>query len=180
MPIWTKLKQILISSTKFTAGSFTLFCVINKLLFTFHKVEHDEAMKPSLQRGDYLFIWRLDYPYKIKNIKQSESLVFLNHPFENKRVTRLLIAKEREWIKGRNSHVYHKIPQDFCWVESIRGGDDSNEWGPIPISLIIGQPKLKIRFFEKFVFKNKIEKNMSRIINLSTRKLNTSEIEKYL
>lgn len=73
---------------------------------------------------------------KISNSIQKDKFIIINHPFkENTKVVRYLVGVPGDWIREKNSQMYHKIPDGYCWVESFIGEDDSNTWGPVIIKL---------------------------------------------
>jgi signal peptidase I len=175
-------KTKILSTIKFTSGSVILLSVIDRFLISFRKVEELISMSPSFNpkhMTDYILIWKLDYPNKLKN-KSIPQLTFMNHPFdENFQVVRFVTGFSGEWIKDKNKEVYHKIPEGFCWVECLNGDDDSNTWGPVPMSLFLGRPLLKIRPFRKFVTAEKIEKNIYKKLKVEERLLSEDNINSF-
>ena len=66
-----------------------------------------------------------------QNLKKIR-FVILKDPFNfNKKIVRFLVGLPGDWVRERNSQMYHKIPEGYCWVESFSGEDDSNKWGPV-------------------------------------------------
>jgi len=69
---------------------------------------------------------------KIFNRNRKNKFVIINHPFKaNTKVVRYLVGVPGDWVREKNSQMYHKIPDGFVWVESFTGEDDSNKWGPV-------------------------------------------------
>jgi hypothetical protein len=84
----------------------------------------------SLLNSDYLitFLFLEKYHSYRKN-----RLVIIKHTEKDEKVVRLLVAKEGEWIKSKKFEAYHKVPNGHCWVECLKGDDDSTTWGPVRI-----------------------------------------------
>ena len=67
----------------------------------------------------------------LKNYNKNKFII-LKDPFQsNKKIIRFLVGLPGDWVRERNSQMYHKIPEGYCWVESFTGEDDSNQWGPV-------------------------------------------------
>jgi len=82
----------------------------------------------SLIKSDYIINFL--FLEKLNSFK-SGKLVFLFHPEEDKCIIRLLVGLPGDWVKSKNFNVYHRIPEGHCWVECLKGEDDSNTWGPV-------------------------------------------------
>jgi hypothetical protein len=172
----------ILNIVKFSFGSFVFLSVIDRFLISFRKLDEVYSMAPSFnpkKSTDYVILWKLDYLNKLKN-KKTLQLTFMNHPFdENKQVLRFISGLPGEWIKDKNKDIYHKIPEGFCWVECLNGDDDSNKWGPVPISLLTARPILKIRPFKKIVMGSKIEKNILKKLKVEERILTEDNINSF-
>lgn len=167
---------------KFSFGSLVFISVIDRFLISFRKLDELYYMAPSFNpktNSDYVILWKMDYLNKLKNNKIYQ-LTFMNHPFdENKQVIRFISGFQGDWIKDKNKDIYHKIPEGFCWVECLNGDDDSNKWGPVPISLLTARPIIKVRPFSKFVISSKIEKNILQKLKIEERILNEDNINSF-
>ena len=71
------------------------------------------------------------YSIMLQSDYQREKIVILKHPFENRLTLKLIVGLGGDWIKERNTDIYHKIPDGYCWVEDYKNVDDSNLWGPV-------------------------------------------------
>jgi len=58
-------------------------------------------------------------------------LVLIQHPEKDEKVIRLLVGLPGDWVKSKSFNVYHRIPEGHCWVECLKGEDDSTKWGPV-------------------------------------------------
>lgn len=104
-------------------------------------------------------------------------LVAMYHPYKkNTVIVRLVTATENQWIKERNSEVYHQIPTGYFWAESLKGSDDSTEWGPVPVILIKGTPVMFISPFYLIKSSKILEEKISMKLKVNERLLNFSLI----
>ena len=71
--------------------------------------------------------------YKVKWGKHFErrQIVLINHPFKKCTTLKIIVGIGGDWIKQKDSYIYHKIPEGYCWVEDNKNLDDSNIWGPV-------------------------------------------------
>jgi hypothetical protein len=65
------------------------------------------------------------------NSYKSGKLVYMHHPEKDEFVVRLLVGLPGDWIKSKSYNVYHRVPEGHCWVECLKGEDDSTKWGPV-------------------------------------------------
>ncbi len=69
---------------------------------------------------------------KVFKRNRRNKFVIIKHPFKaNTNVVRYVVGVAGDWVREKNSQMYHKIPYGFFWVESFSGEDDSNTWGPV-------------------------------------------------
>ena len=161
-----------------------MFSTIDRCVFSIRKVDEIKSMSPSFNKGnnttDYILIYIYGYLKKISKKDANPQIACIKHPFDDsKQVVRFISAFPGEWIKGKNSEVYHKIPEGHCWVECLNGEDDSNTWGPIPLALAFGKPILKVRPFTKIVTSKKINKNIKKKLDVKNRVLNEDNINSF-
>lgn len=130
----------------------------------------------SILNSDYiivsLFLEKL-------NTYKAGKLVLLQHPEDDELVVRLLVGLPGDWIKSKSLNVFHKVPEGHCWVECLKGEDDSTTWGPIPLALIKGRSVLLIRPFKKLIPASKITKNMKNKLDVKSRKIQDDSIENF-
>jgi hypothetical protein len=92
------------------------------------------SINPRLKDEDISYL-NSDYLITSKvgaqlNYHRRRRLVLLYHPFEGTLVVRYLLALPGDWIKPVNQEGFFiNIPSGHCWVESLVGEEDSNEWG---------------------------------------------------
>jgi hypothetical protein len=90
--------------------------------------EQNDNKKITFLNKDYIITLKL--PAQLRML-EGNSLVVLKHPNKDELVVRYMLGKSGDWIKEKNSNVYHNIPKNFCWVDCLKGDDDSNTWGPV-------------------------------------------------
>ena len=94
------------------------------------------SINPNIKNCKEINLFKSDYFvttlfFEKMNTYKSGKLVILHHPETNELVVRLLVGLPGDWIKSKSFEVYHKIPDGHCWVECLKGEDDSTSWGPV-------------------------------------------------
>jgi hypothetical protein len=169
---------------KLSAGSFILTSFLSHNFLSINSVKDIKVMEPHLNPNiseeqantnpklDFILNYRGISGQKWTSIKKNK-LVQLHHPFEDRKAIRFLVALPGEWIKQRDTNIFHRVPEGHCWVESISGEDDSSSWGPIPLPLILGQPIILFRPpFKKMIWVNKINRKLESKLNCAERTVN--------
>lgn len=90
---------------------------------------------PFLTKGDHFKKdLLLTYSLGVKFFKNAErnQFVLLKDPFNsNKKIVRYLVGLPGDWVREKNTQIFHRVPEGYIWVESFSGKSDSNEWGPV-------------------------------------------------
>lgn len=94
------------------------------------------SINPKIKSNEQLTLLKSDYLinclfFEKLNSYKAGKLVLIQHPHKDEKVIRLLIGLPGDWIKSKSFNVYHRIPEGHCWVECLKGEDDSTNWGPV-------------------------------------------------
>lgn len=94
------------------------------------------SINPKIKSADEITFLKSDFLitclfFEKLNSFKTKKLVLMQHPEKEEKVIRLLIGLPGDWVKSKTFNVYHRIPEGHCWVECLKGEDDSTKWGPV-------------------------------------------------
>lgn len=101
-----------------------------------------KSMQPTmnLHSDNTVVVLNRFFPKMLSRYRRG-SVVLINAPDsgfkESKPLIKRLVGIEHDWVKRRNGSII-RVPPGHCWIEGDNADNslDSDEYGPLPLSLI--------------------------------------------